>query len=125
MPRDVFEETPSKVGSELFDNSLDVGPEVSRVVLAFSLSRLGKRLAWISREQGVDETSPWSGVEGFDVVPDWSGVEVSGALRGDEGASGVLFPLDVAGAGKARLGKAKTHVKSAAACTEGEAVSGR
>jgi len=52
-------------------------------------------------------------------------MEVSGALPCDEGAAGVFLDLDVAGGGKARLGKSKTHVKSAAACAEGEAVSGR
>lgn len=98
---------------------------MARVILALSPSRLGKRLAWVSCEQGVDLPAPWHGVEPLEVVPDWRGVEVSGALPCDEGAAGVFLDLDVAGGGKARLGKSKTHVKSAAACAEGEAVSGR
>lgn len=122
MSGDILEKAPS--GFEFADDPLDVGPQVSGVVRAFSLSRLGKRLAWVSGKQRVD-AAPWSGVEGFDIIPDRGGVQVSGPLPGDDPLAGLILPFDVAGGGKARLGKAKTHVKSAAACAEGEAVSGR
>ena len=123
MARDVFEEHP--LGVDLSDDAGNIGPEVARIFDPFALSRLGKRLTWVSGEDGVNDSAPRSAVEGFDVIPDRGGMQVSGALSCDKGVSGVFLPLDVGGGGKARLGKAKTHVKSAAACTEADAVSGR
>ena len=51
-------------------------------------------------------------------------MHVSGALRCNENVAGVWFDFNKAGSGKARLGKAKTEVKSTAACTQGEAKGG-
>jgi hypothetical protein len=123
MTGDVFEETPS--GLNLRYDAGNFWPEVAGVILAFSLARAGKRLAGVSGKHGVNNAAPWPAVKGADVIPDRGWREVSGTLGGDDGVAGVFFPFDVAGGGKARLGKVKTHVKSAAACTEGEAVSGR
>jgi hypothetical protein len=125
VPRDILKEAPAQAVTKFNDDAGDVWPEVSRIVLAFSLSRLGKRLAWVSCKQGVDLSPPRAGIESLEVIPDRGRVQVSGALPVDEGAAGVFFDFDIAGGGKARLGKLKTHVKSAAACAEGEAVSGR
>ena len=119
MPRDVFEEHPSRPA--FADDAGDVRPQVPLVILSPSLSRLGKRLAWVSGKHRVDDAAPGSGIEGREVVPDWRRVQVSGALAGDDGRSGVVLDLDIAGGGKARLGKLKTHVKATAACTEGQA----
>lgn len=123
MPGDVFKEDP--LGLHLSDDPGHVGPEVAGVVGPFALSRLGKWLAGVSGEDGVADAAPRVAGERLNVIPDRGGVEVSGALACDEGAAGVGLPLDKGGGGKARAGKAKAHVKSAAACTEGEAVSGR
>nr|WP_298981497.1 hypothetical protein [uncultured Roseibium sp.] len=125
MALNIFKETPDKAVSELDDDALDVRPEVPGVSLALSLSRLGKRLAGVSCQQSIDLPAPWTCMELFKIVPDRGRVQISGPLARDERASGVFLDLDVAGGGKARLGKPKTHVKSAAACAEGEAVSGR
>lgn len=123
MPRDVFEKDPSRL--DFPDDAGNIGPEVPGIIGAFALSRLGKRLAWVSGEDGINNAAPRSTVEGLDVIPDRGGVQVSGPLARNESASWVFLPLDICGGGKARLGKAKTHVKSAAACTEADAVSGR
>jgi hypothetical protein len=113
VPRNVFEKDP--FGLNLTDDPGNVGPEVAGVFFALSLSRCGKRLAWVSGKYGVADAAPWSAVKGSHVVPDGGWGEVSGALCGDEDRSRIFFPLDEAGGGKARLGKVKTHVKSAAA----------
>lgn len=113
MARNVLKEDP--FGLNLVDDPGNVRPEVAGIVLALSLSRCGERLAWVSGKHGVTDAAPRSAVEGLHVVPDWSGGEISGALCGNEDGSGVFFPLDETGGGKARLGKVKTHVKSAAA----------
>lgn len=123
MTRDVFEEHP--FWFNLSDDAGNVWPEVARIVCAFALPRLGKRLAWVSGKDGINNTAPWSAIKGLDVIPDRGRMQVSGALSCDKAVSGVFFPLNIAGGGKARLGKSKTHVKSAAACTEGDAVLGR
>lgn len=113
MSRNVLKKDP--FGLNLVDDPGDVRPKVAGVFLALPLSRSGKRLAWIPGKHGVTDAAPRSAVEGSHVVPDWSGGKISGALCGNEDGSGVFFPLDKAGGGKARLGKVKTHVKSAAA----------
>ncbi len=113
MARDVFKEDP--FGFDLANDPGNVWPEVAGVVFALSLSRGGKRLAWVSGKDGVADPAPGAAVKGADVVPDRGRGEVAGALCGNEDLSGVFFPLDKAGGGKARLGKVKTHVKSAAA----------
>ena len=125
MAGDILKKDPFEAAAKLVDDPGDVGPEVAGIVLALSLSRLGKRLAWVSGKESVDLSAPWSPAELLEVVPDRGGMQVSGALSCDEASAGILVDLDIAGGGKARLGKAKTHVKSAAACAEGEAVSGR
>lgn len=125
MAGDILKKDPFEAVSKLVDDPGDVWPEVTGIVLALSLSRLGKRLAWVSGEDGVDLSAPGAPAELLEVVPDRGGMEVSGALPGDEASAGIVVDLDIAGGGKARLGKAKTHVKSAAACAEGETVSGR
>ena len=58
-------------------------------------------------------------------IPVWRGVQVLCALNCNERLPGVLVDFDVAGGSKSRLGMAKISVKSAAACTEGQAVLGR
>ena len=125
MAGDILKKDPFESVAKFVDDAGNVRPEVAGIVLALSLSRLGKRLAWVSGKQRVDLSAPGPSAEPLEVVPDRGRVQVSGPLPGDEALAGILFDLDVAGGGKARLGKAKTHVKSAAACAEGEAVSGR
>lgn len=120
---DVLEKAPSWL--ELVHDPLDVRPEMARIIFAFSLSRLGKRLTRVAAKHGVGLSAPGSGVEQLEVVPYRGGLEVSGALSRDERSPWVVVDFDIAGGGSARLGKAKTHVKSAAACAEGQSVSGR
>lgn len=122
MAGDVFEKDPFR-----FNFSNDAGnvwPEVAGVVCAFALPSLGKRLAWVSGKHGVNDAAPWAPVEGLDVIPDRGWMQISGALACNDGAARVLFPLDIDGSGKSRLGKPEAHVKPAAACTEADAVSG-
>lgn len=113
MSGDVLKEDPFRLN--LSDDPGNVRPEVPGIIFALSLSRGGKRLAWVSGKDGVADPAPGAAVKGADVVPDRGRGEVSGALCCDEDGSGVFLPLDEAGGGKARLGKVKTHVKSAAA----------
>lgn len=125
MSGDVLEEAPSQAGPELFDDPLDVGPEVSLVVFPFALPGLTERLAWVSGEDGVDRSGDRSGVEGGDVIPDRGWLEVSGPLRGDKAFPRVLFPLDKASGVEVRLGEHEAHIKATGSGAEGQPVSGR
>lgn len=82
MPHDVFEKHP--FGLDFPDDAGNVWPEVAGIIDAFALSRLGKRLAWVSGEDSIDDSAPRSAVEGLDVIPDWGGMQVSGALACDK-----------------------------------------
>ena len=122
MPGDVFEKDP--FGFDLADDAGDLGPEVPLVVLSPPLSGVGEWLAGIACEHGVEGSAEWPRVEGPQVIPYRGGGEVSGPLGGDEDAAGVFLPLDKASGMEPRLGEHEAHIKSSAACAEGESVSG-
>lgn len=122
MACNVFEEDPA--GSNLGDDAGDVGPEMAFVIGAPALSGGAERLAGVSGEDCVDAASPLGSVEGGDVIPDRGRGEVSGPLRGDEGLTGVLLPLDEAGGFEPRLCEHETHVEPSGAGAEGEAACG-
>ncbi len=82
MPRDVFEKHP--FWFDLADDAGNVWPEVAGIVCAFALSRLGKRLAWVSGENGINDSAPWSAVKGLDVIPYRGWMQVAGALSCDK-----------------------------------------
>lgn len=123
MPRDVFEEDPFRL--DLADDAGDLGPQVALVVCAAPLSGLGKRLAGIACEDGVESPAEWPSVECGDVIPDRGGSEVAGPLGGDDGLPGILFPLDEASGVEARLGKHEAHIEATGSGAEGQSVSGR
>ena len=123
MPRDVFEKHPFRL--DLADDPGNVWPQVPLVVCAAPLSGLGKRLAGIPGEDGVERASEGSSVEGGDVIPDRGGSEVSGLLGGDECPPGIFLPLDEAAGVESRLGEHEAHIEATAACAEGQSVSGR
>lgn len=117
MPADVFEYAPSEGGAELTDDTLDVRPKVSLVVLAFALPSLAERLAWVSGNEGVDRSGKWSGVECGDIIPDWRWIEVSRLLGCDKHLLGVGFVFDVDASSKPRFREVQSHVEATAACT--------
>ena len=122
MPGDVFEEDP--FGLNLADDAGDVWPQVPLVVGSPALSGLGKRLAGVSCEDGIECASEWTGIECGEVVPYRGRGEVSGPLCGDEDAAGVFLPLDKASGMEPRLGEHEAHIKSSTARAEGQSVSG-
>lgn len=80
--------------------------------------------ARVSSEQGVDGAGKRLCVESGEVSPDRGWGKVSGALAGDDGPSGVFLPLDKASRVEAGLGEHEAHIKSTAACAEGQSVPG-
>lgn len=122
---DILEKAPAQSVAKLVDDPGNVGPEVARIVFPSALPGLAERLAWVSGEQGVELPAPRASAEPLEVIPDRCRVKISGCLSCDEALPGIFLDLDKGGGGKARLGKAKAHVKAAAARAEGESVSGR
>jgi len=122
MPCDVFEEYPFR--PDLADDAGDMGPEVARIICAEALTSKAERLAWVSSEDGVDESAPWPSIEGSQVGPDWCGGEVSGPLGGNDAVAGVFFPFDPASGVEIWLCKHEPEIKAAGACTKGKPMSG-
>lgn len=125
VPGNILEKAPAQPVAKFVDDPGDVGPEMPRVCGPLALPGLTEWLAGIPGQQSIKLPSPRAAAEPLEIVPDRGRMEVSGALACDEAFPWVLLDFDIGGGGKARLGKAKTHVKSAAARAEGEAVSGR
>jgi hypothetical protein len=123
VSRDVFEKHP--VGLALTNDPGNMGPEVAGVGHTATLSSRAERLAGVSGEDAIDGAAPRGGVELLEIIPDRCRVKAPGCHGCGKDGAGVGVDFDVCGGGKARLGKAKTHVKAAAARTEGETVSGR
>lgn len=124
VPGDILKKAPPEAVAKFVDDPGDVGPEVAGVICAFSLPGMAEWLAGVPGQESVELPAPRAAAELLEVVPDRGGMKVSGALAGDEAFPGIFLDFDIGGGGKARLGKAKTHVKASAARAEGEAVSG-
>ena len=124
MAGDIFEEDPFEAVSKLSDDPGNVRPEVPLVVRAAALPGLAERLAGVSCKEGVEGSSKWLCVEGCEVIPDRGRGEVSGALRGDEARSRVFVNFDEASGVESGLCEHEAHIKAAAACAEGQSVSG-
>jgi hypothetical protein len=119
VPCDVLEKQPFEA-VDFSDDTRDVGPKVAGIVLALALPGLAERLAGVASQERVGDSVPRPAAEPLEVIPDWCRVKISGCLGGGEDGAGVFVDVAEHGAGKARLGKAKAHVKAAAARTEGD-----
>ncbi len=122
MAGDVFEKHPG--GFDRADDAGNIGPEVTLVVGPFALPGHAERLAGVAGKDGVDRAPEGPPVKGGEVIPYRGGGEVSGALCGDEDASGVFLPFDKAAGVEARFGQHEAHIQASAARAEGKSVSG-
>ena len=122
VPRDIFEEHP--LGATFADDPGDLGPEVTRIVGAATLSGGAEGLAGISGEDDVEGASKWPGIEATQIIPDRGRGEVSCALCGDEDGAGPFLPLDEGAGVIAGFGKHEAQIQASAACAEGQSVPG-
>lgn len=93
MPFDVFEEAP--FGLHLLDDPADVGPEVSRIVLAPSLAGEAEGLAWVTGSEEMNAAAPRAAVEGGNIRPDRSLIQGLVFHPCHESGRREGFPLDV------------------------------
>jgi len=65
MPSDILQKDEGR--TYLFDNSMNVGPQVPWIVLATSRSGLRERLAGIPRSDEIHRSTPRLAVEGSEI----------------------------------------------------------
>ena len=119
---DVFEEDPFRAA--FADDTGNIGPEVTGIVGAATLSSRAEGLAGISGEDDVEGTAKGAGIEAAQVVPDRRGREIPCALGCDEDGSGPFLPFDEGAGVETRLGEHDAQIKASAACAEGQSVPG-
>jgi hypothetical protein len=122
MAGDVFEEDP--FGGTFPDNTGDLGPEMAGIVGTAALASGAERLARISCKDDVEGPTKGAGIETAQVVPDGSWCEISGALGGDEDASGPIFPFDKGAGVITGFSEHDAQIQASATCAEGQSVSG-
>jgi hypothetical protein len=106
------------------DDPGDLGPEVTRVVGAATLSSGAEGLAGISGEDGVEGTAKGSGIEGTQVIPDRRRCEITRALGTDEHSSGPILPFDESAGVISGFGEHEAQIQASAARAEGQSVPG-
>ena len=122
MTGDVLEEDPFRAA--FADDAGNIGPEVTGVVGAATLSGCAEGLTGIACEDGVERAAEGAGVEAAQVGPDWGRGEVSGCLRRDEHRPWPVLPFDEGAGMIAGFGKHEAQIKATAACAEGQSVPG-
>ena len=119
---DVFEEDP--FGAAFADDAGNIGPEVTGVVGAATLSGRTEGLARVSGQDGIEGAAEGPGIEAAQVGPDWGRDEIPRALGGDEHRPWPVLPLDEGAGVIVGLGEHEAQIKASAACAEGQSVPG-
>jgi hypothetical protein len=73
MAGDIFENNDP--WTNFVDDSLNIGPEMSRVIGSSALPGDGEWLAWVTGRDEIHSTAPRSAIEGFEIVPDRSRIQ--------------------------------------------------
>ena len=119
---DVFEEDP--FGGTFPDDSGDLGPEVAGIVGPAALPGGAEGLAGISGQHCVEGTVEGAGIEGSQIIPDRGWGEITGALGGDEDATGIALPFDKSAGVVSGFSEHEAQIQASAACAEGKSVPG-
>ena len=119
---DVFEKDP--FGQALANDPADLGPEVTGIVGAGTLSGGAEGLAGIPGEDDVEGPAEGASIEAAQVIPDRGRGEVPRGLGGDEDGAGPVLPLDEGAGVEAWFGEHEAQIKASAACAEGQSVPG-
>jgi len=116
---DVLEEDP--LGVDLANDPIDLGPEVSRISGASSVSGQAEGLAGITGRDEMNAAAPRAAVEGSQIVPDrcWSQGLVSHPRH--ESGRRMCFPLDETHSSIGGLCDVQTKVEAGVSAAEGQA----
>jgi hypothetical protein len=119
----------NETGSKLSNEPLDVGPEVSFVVVLHPLSGSRPRLARDAANDAIHDSSPRACVKGSEVTPDRSRIQVPFFHAADQYRGCISFPLDVTDRASAEACSSKSimeaEVEPSDARADGETVDGR
>lgn len=99
-------------GSHFVDDPLNIGPKVTRIVLAPPFPGQAERLAGITGSDDMNAAAPWSAVEGFKIVPDRRRLQGLVFHPRHESGRSMGFPLDETHSAVSRLGDGKAKVES-------------
>lgn len=118
MSGHVLEEAPFRPG--LGDDARDLGPEVTRVLLALPVAGKAERLAGIAGSDDMNAASPRSAVEGAQVVPDRS--RSQGRVRHPchESGRGETVSLDMTHSSVSGLCEVKAEIEASDAGAKAE-----
>lgn len=119
MAFDVLEEDEAR--PDFVDDSGNVRPQVSGILVAASLSGQAEGLAWITGRDDMNAAAPRAAVEGSQVAPDRSRCQGLVCHPGHESGRSMGFPLDIAHSSVPGLGDVQAEVETPVSGTEGEA----
>ena len=122
VPRDVFEEDPSRVAFP--DDAGDIGPKMAGIVGAAPFASGAEGLAGVSGKNGIEGAVEGPGVEAAQVGPDRGRGEVACALGGNEDSARPVLPFDEGAGVISGFGEHEAQIQASAACAEGQSVPG-
>lgn len=110
MAGDVLEEAP--FGADLADDPRDLGPEVTRVVLALPAAGQAEGLAGVTGSDDMNAAAPRSAVEGSEIVPYRSRSQGRVCHPRHESGRGETVSLDMTHSSVSGLGEVQTEVEA-------------
>lgn len=118
VPLDVFAEDPFR--ADLVDDSGDVGPKVTRIRVAPSLSGEAEGLAGIAGREQMNAAAPWAAVEGSKIAPDRRRCQGLVFHPCHESGRRVAFPLNETNSPVGGLGDVQAEIEAGVAGTQGD-----
>jgi hypothetical protein len=122
MCGDVLEEAP--FGLNFSDNSGDVVPQPSLVLLSEFSTEAGEGLAWVASNDAIHFSNPREAVEGGKVRPNRRIVEDSFLNPFNQDFDATCFPFTVTDRSRLRASEFESQFESADSCTDGQYVKG-
>lgn len=118
MPCDVLQKDDG--GTYLLNNSIDSGPQVSRIVASKTSTGLAERLARVARTDDVHEATPRVTVERLGIAPQSSRRKAAFFHRLHQSRAGERFPLHVTDDASTRNGQLEAKLEPAPAGADRE-----
>lgn len=110
MPGHVLKEAP--LGSDFFDDTTDLGPQMPWVVCTFSLTCKGEGLAGITASDDAYAAAKWFCIESSQIRPNRARIQATFFHRRDQSSAGVGFDLHSNDDSASRNGQAESGVET-------------
>ena len=112
MSGDIFKEAIFWL--DFSDNSSDMWPQVSWVLISEFFANTGEWLAWVSGSDNIHLSTPRLAVEGFNVRPERSLIQVAFFHSFDKDCGDIGFALDITNAFGIWIGEFDSEFESTA-----------